>query len=85
MHSVRMCADAITMQLRVAVCVLIVAVVRVLNIAVPVLYRNAVNKLAEVSDLTHPSRKEEPQTFTFMDVSFCIPLLCCTKVMPCTS
>ena len=62
-------ADAITMQLRVAACVVIVALVRVLNIAVPVLYRNAVNKLAEVSDLTHPTRREEPQTFTFMDVS----------------
>lgn len=56
------------MQLRVAACVVIVAVVRVLNIAVPVLYRNAVNKLAEVSDLTHPTRQEKPQTFTFMDV-----------------
>lgn len=61
-------ADAIMMQLRVAACIVIVALVRVLNIAVPVLYRNAVNKLAEVSDLTHPRGGERPQTFTFLDV-----------------
>lgn len=56
------------MQLRVAVCIVIVALVRVLNIAVPVLYRNAVNRLAEVSDLTHPRRGEQPVAFTFLDV-----------------
>ena len=59
------------MQLRVAACVVIVALVRVLNIAVPVLYRNAINKLAEVSDLTHPIRGEKPIAFTFMDVRSC--------------
>lgn len=62
-------ADAITMQLRVAICIVIVALVRVLNIAVPVLYRNAVNRLAEVSDLTHPRRGEKPVHFSFLDVS----------------
>lgn len=65
-------ADAILMQLRVAGCIIVVALVRVLNIAVPVLYRNAINKLAEVSDLTHPTRGEKPITFTFMDVRPCI-------------
>jgi ATP-binding cassette subfamily B (MDR/TAP) protein 6 len=62
------CAEAITMQLRVAGCVVIVALVRVLNLAVPLLYRNAVNKLAEVSDLTHPTRGEPKETFSFMNV-----------------
>ena len=66
------------MQLRVAACIVIVALVRVLNIAVPVLYRNAVNKLAEVSDLTHPARGERAETFTFMDVrSTAIPNVLC--------
>ena len=69
-------ADAITMQLRVAGCIIIVALVRVLNIAVPVLYRNAINKLAEVSDLTHPSRGEKPETFTFLDVR-CYSIIQC--------
>ena len=57
------------MQLRVAGCIIVVALVRVLNLAVPVLYRNAVNRLAEVSDLTHPSRGQAKETFSFMDVS----------------
>lgn len=55
------------MQLRVAGCVAIVASVRVLNLAVPILYRNAVNKLAEVSDATHPRHGKKDQ-FTFIEV-----------------
>lgn len=64
-----MLADAIPMQLRVAGCVLIVAFVRALNLAVPVLYRNAINKLAEVTNLVHPRGAEKPEHFTFMEVS----------------
>ena len=63
------CVDALGMQMRVAACVIIVGLVRVLNLAVPIFYRNAVNKLAEVSDATHP-RHGEKSEYTFMDVRF---------------
>ena len=65
------------MQLRVAGCVLIVAIVRVLNLAVPVLYRNAINKLAETTNLTHPRPGDKPLYPSFFNVCF-IPASCCT-------
>ena len=56
------------MQLRVVACIVIVALVRLLNLAVPILYKNTVNRLAEVSDLTHPRPGQPKEHFTFMDV-----------------
>lgn len=56
------------MQLRVGGCVLIVAIVRVLNLAVPVLYRNAINKLSEATNLTHPRPGDQPQYPGFLNV-----------------
>lgn len=47
---------------------MIVAFVRVLNLAVPYFYRNAINKLSEVTNLTHPPPREKPEHFTFMEV-----------------
>ena len=66
------------MQLRVLACIVIVALVRLLNLAVPILYKNTVNRLAEVSDLTHPRPGQPKEHFTFMDVrplpESCTPL-----------
>ena len=53
------------MQLRAVVCVLIVACLRLLNLAVPILYRDVINRLSQVSNATHPPPGVEPQQFTF--------------------
>ena len=63
------------MQLRAIVCVLIVAALRLLNLAVPILYRDVINVLSDVNEATHPRSGEEPQRFTFKQVRsrVCMP------------
>ena len=57
------------MQARALGCVVIVAVMRLLNLAVPILYRDVVNTLADVSSKTHPPPGQAPQRFTFKQAS----------------
>ena len=56
------------MQARALACVAIVAVLRLLNLAIPILYRDVINTLASASELTHPRDGKAPQTFTFKQV-----------------
>ena len=62
--------DTPMLQLRAVLCVIIVGIIRVLNLAVPVLYKHVVDTLSDVSTRTHPSHGEEPQTFTLMEVFY---------------
>ena len=64
-------------QARALGCVLIVAVMRLLNLAVPILYRDVVNTLADVSSKTHPPPGQPAQHFTFKEVAS-LPVLCCS-------
>lgn len=59
--------DDLGMQLRAGVCLLIVIIVRCLNLAVPIIYKNVVDVLANVSNRIHPS-SGLPEKFSFMQV-----------------
>ncbi|KAK9816458.1 hypothetical protein WJX72_000550 [[Myrmecia] bisecta] len=62
--------DTPMLQLRAVLCVMIVVFIRLLNLAVPVLYKHVVDTLSDVSSRTHPSHGEPPQTFTFWQVFY---------------
>lgn len=53
------------LQLRAGVCVLAVASMRLLNLAVPILYRNVVNELSRASNDAHPEHEQQPIYTTF--------------------
>lgn len=57
------------MQLRAGVCVLAIAIMRLLNLAVPILYRDVVNTLADASSAAHPRAGESPESTPFWHVS----------------
>ena len=56
------------MQLRAGVCVLAIAIMRLLNLAVPILYRDVVNTLADASSAAHPRAGETPESTSFWHV-----------------
>ena len=63
------------MQMRAVLCVLLILVMRVLNLAVPILYKELVDLFADVTNKTH---RKEPQQFTFKHVGppECCPACC---------
>lgn len=61
--------DTPGLQLRAILCIVIIAVMRLLNLAVPILYKHVVDTMANVSARTHPTGPEAPQTFNFIQVS----------------
>lgn len=67
----RMPVTHAAMQLRALACLAIVAVVRLLNLAIPILYRDVINTLAATSDATHPKDGRAPHTFSFKQVGRC--------------
>jgi len=56
------------LQLRAGVCVLAVALMRLLNLAVPILYRDVVNAMSEASSNAHPRAGETPEQTPFWKV-----------------
>ena len=58
---------ALPLQLRASVCVGLVVVLRLLNLAVPILYKKVVDEFAYASAVTHP-QSGEPRTFSFHEV-----------------
>lgn len=58
----------VTVQLRALACVVIVVIVRVLNLAVPIVYKHVVDKLSDVTSMTHPRGGEQPRTLPFSEV-----------------
>ncbi|CAL8467522.1 g7060 [Coccomyxa elongata] len=63
------------MQLRAGVCVLAIAVMRLLNLAVPILYREVVNTLADASSAAHPRAGESPESTPFWHIFYPYALL----------
>ena len=60
--------DTPGLRLRAILCIVIIAAMRLLNLAVPILYKHVVDTMANVSARTHPTGPEPPQTFNFMQV-----------------
>ncbi|KAK9864361.1 hypothetical protein WJX84_009107 [Apatococcus fuscideae] len=60
--------DTPGLQVRAVLCVFIIVIMRLLNLAVPILYKHVVDTMANVSARTHPTGPEAPQTFNFMQV-----------------
>ena len=58
------------LQLRAFMCIIIILIMRVLNLAVPILYKNVVDVLANTSERTHPRDGSEPEKFQFKQVCF---------------
>ncbi|BDA42838.1 ATP-binding cassette sub-family B member 6, mitochondrial [Coccomyxa sp. Obi] len=63
------------MQLRAGICVLAIAVMRLLNLAVPILYRDVVNTLADASSAAHPRAGDKPEFTTFWHIFYPYALL----------
>ncbi|KAL4420506.1 hypothetical protein ABPG75_010162 [Micractinium tetrahymenae] len=61
--------ETLGLQLRASVCVGLVVVMRLLNLAVPILYKKVVDEFAYASASTHP-QEGEPRTFPFYEVFF---------------
>ncbi|PSC71777.1 ATP-binding cassette sub-family B member mitochondrial [Micractinium conductrix] len=61
--------DTVGLQIRAWVCVAMVVVLRLLNLAVPILYKKVVDEFAYASAVTHP-QEGEPRTFSFKEVFF---------------
>lgn len=57
------------LQLRAFLCIILILIMRVLNLAVPILYKNVVDVLADTSERTHPRDGGEPEKFQFKQVS----------------
>ena len=58
------------LQLRAFLCIILILIMRVLNLAVPILYKNVVDVLADTSERTHPRDGSEPEKFQFKQVRF---------------
>ena len=59
--------SALSPQVRAWVCVVLVVVMRLLNLAVPILYKKVVDEFAYATAHTHPTAGP-PRTFGFKEV-----------------
>ncbi|KAL3160766.1 hypothetical protein ABBQ38_009179 [Trebouxia sp. C0009 RCD-2024] len=62
--------DGVILQLRAFACILLILIMRVLNLAVPILYKKVVDTLASTSEGTHPRPGEEREYFQFWQVFY---------------
>lgn len=60
--------DSVILQLRAFSCIILILIMRVLNLAVPILYKKVVDTLASTSEGTHPRPGEEREYFQFWQV-----------------
>lgn len=60
------------LRIRAFICVTLIVVLRLLNLAVPLVYKRVVDEFARISQATHEPSKggEPPPTFTFHEVFF---------------
>lgn len=71
--------------MRAVLCVLLILVMRVLNLAVPILYKELVDLFADVTNKTHPA-SGKPQHFTFKHVGppeYCTTCCLCSPMPSC--
>ncbi len=69
--------DSVFLQLRAFSCVILILIMRVLNLAVPILYKKVVDTLASTSEGTHPRPGDEKEHYQFWQVNphhACLPL-----------
>ncbi|KAI3430799.1 hypothetical protein D9Q98_009211 [Chlorella vulgaris] len=59
--------ETLGLQVRAWVCVVLIVIMRLLNLAVPILYKKVVDIFAYASNMTHPS-SGPPQTFAFTEI-----------------
>ena len=69
--------DSPILQLRAFTCILLILIMRVLNLAVPILYKKVVDTLASTSEGTHPRPGEEREYYHFWQV--CLRCQCSAK------
>ena len=62
--------DSPILQLRAFTCILLILIMRVLNLAVPLLYKKVVDTLASTSEGTHPRPGEAREHYQFWQVCF---------------
>ena len=62
--------DSPILQLRAFSCIFLILIMRVLNLAVPILYKKVVDTLASTSEGTHPRPGEEREYYQFWQVCF---------------
>lgn len=67
--------DDWVLQARGIACVVIIGAVRLLNLAVPILYKKVVDTLADITQGTHPRPGDLPQHYTFMQAFYPYVLL----------
>ncbi len=60
--------DSPILQLRAFSCIVLILIMRVLNLAVPILYKKVVDTLASTSEGTHPRPGEEREYYQFWQV-----------------
>lgn len=60
--------DSTILQLRAFTCIVLILIMRVLNLAVPILYKKVVDTLASTSEGTHPRPGEEREYYQFWQV-----------------
>ncbi len=68
--------DSVFLQLRAFACVILILIMRVLNLAVPILYKKVVDTLASTSEGTHPRPGDEKEHYQFWQVNphhACLP------------
>lgn len=68
--------DSVHLQLRAFTCVILILIMRVLNLAVPILYKKVVDTLASTSEGTHPRPGDEKEHYQFWQVKACTFYLC---------
>jgi len=61
--------DSVFLQLRAFTCVILILIMRVLNLAVPILYKKVVDTLASTSEGTHPRPGDEKEHYQFWQVN----------------
>ncbi|KAL0050286.1 hypothetical protein WJX82_008140 [Trebouxia sp. C0006] len=62
--------DSVFLQLRAFACVILILIMRVLNLAVPILYKKVVDTLASTSEGTHPRPGDEKEHYQFWQVFY---------------
>lgn len=67
------------LQIRAVVCVLLIVILRLLNLAVPIAYKHVIDEFSKLTEQSHPSGDEPPVTVPFAQAFF--PWVCAWLVL----